>query len=139
MAVTTKREHFTGLILLSGVDAPGITQALFTALSPFAVSILDIEQVVISNRLILTVLVGVNPAHQKAIEIDLKACETALGVDIATLFTSSSEASIASKKGVLHVTVLSTQLRPLAIAALSGAIAESGANIERIYRTLRIQ
>ena len=135
MAATTKREQFTGLILLSGIDAPGITQALFTALSPFAVSILDIEQVVISNRLILTVLVGVNPAHQKAIEIDLKACETALGVDIATLFTSSSEASIASKKGVLHVTVLSTQLRPLAVAALSGAIAESGANIERISRT----
>ena len=135
MEVTTAREQFTGLILLSGIDAPGITQALFTALSPFAVSILDIEQVVISNRLILTVLIGVNPVHQKAIEIDLKACETALGVDIATLFTRSTEASIASKKGVLHVTVLSTQLRPLAIAALSGAIAESGANIERIYRT----
>ncbi|MSY80794.1 MAG: phosphoserine phosphatase, partial [Actinobacteria bacterium] len=42
-----KTEQFTGLILLSGEDKPGITEGLFETLSPFAVTILDIEQVVI--------------------------------------------------------------------------------------------
>ena len=51
-------QQFTGLILVSGVDSPGITEALFETLSPFAVTILDIQQVVIRGRLILTVLIS---------------------------------------------------------------------------------
>ena len=83
---SAQSEQFTGLILLTGVDAPGIAYSLFETLAPFAVHVIDIEQVVISNRLILTVLIGANPAHQIAIEEDLASCATALDVDIATLF-----------------------------------------------------
>ncbi len=50
--------NYTGLILLSGMDSPGVTEALFTSLQDFAISILDIEQVVIRGRLILTVLIS---------------------------------------------------------------------------------
>ncbi|MEI7660017.1 MAG: ACT domain-containing protein, partial [Actinomycetes bacterium] len=71
MSTSQNSEQFTGLILLSGVDKPGITQALFDSLAPFSISILDIEQVVIKDRLILTVLFALNPAHQEAIENDL--------------------------------------------------------------------
>ena len=67
------QETFTGLILLSGVDTPGITQSLFTTLSPFAVTIIDIEQVVIRERLILTALIGLNKDHAGSIEEDLNA------------------------------------------------------------------
>ena len=49
---SVQKEAFTGLILLSGIDTPGITQALFETLAPFAVSIIDIEQVVIRDRVI---------------------------------------------------------------------------------------
>ena len=70
MADKDKSEQFTGLILLSGVDKPGITETLFQTLSPFAVNILDIEQVVIRGRVILTVLISCAPAHAKAIESD---------------------------------------------------------------------
>ena len=48
-----EKKQYTGLILVSGVDTPGITQRLFEALSPFSISIIDIEQVVIRDRLIL--------------------------------------------------------------------------------------
>ena len=72
-SLMTPKEQFTGLILLSGVDKPGISQTLFLALAPFSITVLDIEQVVISNRLILTVLISLNPAHEKAIEADLLA------------------------------------------------------------------
>lgn len=125
----------TGLILLTGTDAPGITQALFATLEPFAITVLDIEQVVISDRLILTVLIGLSPAHAGAIEADLTQCAASLGVDIATLFTDSSSSSIQVKSGLLHVVALSPKMSPSAISQVATAIAEQGGNIERIFRT----
>jgi phosphoserine phosphatase len=89
MMTDGRTEQFTGLILLSGVDKPGITEGLFETLSPFAVTILDIEQVVIRERVILTVLLAVNPAHAKAIATDLDECSIRLGVDIASAFEES--------------------------------------------------
>ena len=125
----------TGLILLTGTDAPGITQALFSTLEPFAITVLDIEQVVISDRLILTVLIGLSPAHSKAIEADLEECAGKLGVDIAALFSDSTASSIQAKQGLLHVVALSQKLQPSAIAAIATAINAQGGNIERIFRT----
>ena len=130
-----KTEKFTGLILLSGVDAPGITESLFETLSPFAIDILDIEQVVIRGRVILTALIACNPAHAKAIEEDLEKCAVSLGVDIASAFELSSATEIAAKKALLHVVVLSQSLTPKAIAAVANTIALKGGNIERIHRT----
>jgi len=135
MASVIENEQFTGLILLSGVDRPGITEALFNTLAPFSITILDIEQVIISNRLILTVLIALNPAHEKALEADLLECAAGLDVDIATLFSTTTNSSIATKKGLLHVVILSSKLKPQAIAAIAGAIAASGGNIERLSRT----
>jgi len=135
MATQEKTEQFTGLILLSGVDAPGITEALFETLAPFAVNILDIEQVVIRARVILTALISCNPAHAKAIEADLDNCAANLGVDIASAFELSAITDIAAKKSLLHVVVLAQDLTPKAINAVANAIATNGANIERIHRT----
>lgn len=125
----------TGLILLTGTDAPGITQALFATLEPFAITVLDIEQVVISDRLILTVLIGLSPAHASAIEADLNVCAAELGVDIATLFTESSTSSIQAKSELLHVVVLTPKMLPGAISQVATAISAQGGNIERIFRT----
>ena len=125
----------TGLILLTGTDAPGITQALFATLEPFAITVLDIEQVVISDRLILTVLIGLSPAHAQAIETDLAECALKLDVDIATLFSDSTTSSIQAKTGLLHVVALSQKLQPAAISQIASAITQQGGNIERIFRT----
>ncbi len=130
-----KKNFFTGLILLSGVDTPGITQALFETLEPFAITILDIEQVVARDRVILTVLISLNPAHAQSIEEDLNKCASELGVDIATSFQEQSSSSIAAKTGLLHVVALGNPLSPSSIAAISMAIATHGGNIERIHRT----
>jgi phosphoserine phosphatase len=72
--MSEEKSQFTGLILVSGIDTPGITKALFDTLAPFAVTILDIEQVVIRERLILTVLISLNPDHAESIDEDLSAC-----------------------------------------------------------------
>ena len=135
MANQDKKEQFTGLILLSGVDKPGITETLFQTLSPFAVNILDIEQVVIRGRVILTVLISCAPAHAAAIESDLEECATTLGVDIASAFEVSGSTDIDVKKSLLHVVVLAQELKPSAINAVASAIAINDGNIERIHRT----
>jgi len=135
MMTNGRTEQFTGLILLSGVDKPGITEGLFETLSPFAVTILDIEQVVIRERVILTVLLAVNAAHAKAIETDLEECSARLGVDIASAFEESSILTIAAKRALCHVVVLAPELSPSAFTAVAHAIAIHGGNIERVHRT----
>jgi phosphoserine phosphatase len=133
--MSDEKSQFTGLILLSGVDTPGITQALFETLSPFAVTVLDIEQVVARDRVILTVLISLNPDHREAIDEDLNACAERLGVDIATSFQSQAGSTIAAKTGLMHVVALGNPLHPAAISAIASEIAEHGGNIERIHRT----
>ena len=125
-------EH-TGLILISGVDAPGVTQALFAALEPFSITILDIEQVVIRGRLILTTLISLDPAHASAIEADLIEATTKLGLDLAIDFSDQPKGE--PKNSNLHIMVLSENLRPAGIGALASKIAQQGGNIDRIHRT----
>ena len=125
-------EH-TGLILISGVDAPGVTQALFAALEPFSISILDIEQVVIRGRLILTTLITLDPAHASAIEADLIETTNKLGLDLAIDFSDQPKSD--PENSNLHVVVLSQDLHPSSIGALASKIAEQGGNIDRIHRT----
>ena len=136
MSLTSEeKSQYTGLILLSGVDTPGITQALFETLSPFAITVLDIEQVVARDRVILTVLIALNPDHRDSIDEDLNACAEKLGVDIATSFQSQAGSTIAAKTGLMHVVALGNPLKPAAISAIAAEIAEHGGNIERIHRT----
>jgi len=127
--------RYTGLILLSGIDAPGISSALFSTLEPFSITVLDIEQVVIRSRLILTVLIDLDPAHAAAVEADLNECATKLNVDIATSFSSETTESIAQKTGIIHVTALAEKISPGAVANLASDIAATGGNIERIHRS----
>ncbi len=133
--MSEEKSQFTGLILLSGVDTPGLTQALFETLSPFAITVLDIEQVVARDRVILTVLIALNPDHQESIDEDLNACAEKLGVDIATSFQSQAGSTIAAKTGLMHVVALGNPLKPAAISSIAAEIAEHGGNIERIHRT----
>jgi|LauGreSuBDMM15SN_2_FD.fasta_scaffold87015_2 phosphoserine phosphatase len=129
---STNNEQFMGLILLTGVDSPGIASSLFECLAPFAVHIVDIEQVVINSRLILTVLIVANPAHQGAIEDDLAACATALDVDIATLFSNSTPVPV--PQGATLVSVTSSKLHPREVAQITSALSALGCNIKRFVR-----
>lgn len=127
------REQFTGLILLTGVDRPGLSAALFETLAPFAISVIDVEQLIISDRLILTVLIGLNPSHQKAIEADLDQCALENEVDIATLFENRPLLPV--KSPLIEIEVCATKLHPATLSLLSKAINEIGGNIESITRT----
>jgi phosphoserine phosphatase len=129
---TAQQEQFTGLILLTGTDKPGISASLFETLAPFAVHILDIEQIVINHRLILTVLIGANPAHQTAIEEDLAACASALDVDIATIFAKSALTDV--PKDLVQIHISSIKLHPRTVALVTKALTDTNANIESFVR-----
>ena len=125
----------TGLILVTGIDKPGVSESLFDALAPFNVQIIDIEQVVIRDRLILTVLLSLDPAHAKAIESDLMQLGNQIKMDIAADFAAAPTNSIQAKTGLLHIVALSKELKPSAIAAIAKTLASHNGNIERISRT----
>ena len=129
-----ENEGYTGLLLLSGEDAPGITSSLFSTLEPFSITILDIEQLIIRSRLILTVLIELDPAHGQAIEDDLNQIAMELGVDIAMSFGVQSLESIQEKSGLFSFRVSSEKITPGLIAQFAKDIVSNGGNIERIRR-----
>ena len=134
MSTSADDELYTGLILLSGVDKPGIAASLFEVLSPFAITVVDIEQVVVKDRLILTVLIALNPTHESAIAADLESCAITLDVDIANLFSYEDKSALSTKSILVRVQISSKKLNPKAIFELAASVSQSGANIERVTR-----
>ena len=134
MSTIADTEQYTGLILLSGVDKPGIAASLFEVLSPFSITIMDIEQVVIKDRLILTVLITLNPAHEDAIAADLETCAASLDVDIASLFSYANKSALDVKAELVRISLHSVKLLPKAIEELAEVIHQNGANIESVTR-----
>ena len=126
-------EKFTALILVTGIDKPGIASGVFQILAPFAVSVVDVEQITVSDRVILTIFLTLNPAHEKAIEEDLNACASALDVDIATLFSKTNLNP--QKSGLLQLSVQSEKLHPKVLAEFTQVLQDLDVNIERISRS----
>ena len=124
---------FTGLILVSGEDRPGITEKLMSLLSEFSVFVLDIEQLVIRGRLILTVLISLDESHASAIAADLELLEKEIGFDIAIDF--AEEQNSAENPANLHVVIISDSLKPASIAVVAAELSKIQANITAIKRT----
>lgn len=124
---------FTGLILVSGEDRPGITESLMQTLSAFSVTIIDIEQLVIRDRLLLTVLLSLDEAHAEAITEDLAALQEQIGLDIAIDFTQQDSTKISGE--TLRVVVVGNAIKPSGLAAVASQIAKLGGNISAIKRT----
>jgi phosphoserine phosphatase len=128
------RSRTTLLITLTGRDRPGVTSRLFGVLAQFPLSVADIEQVVIRGRMVLGVLASCDaPPDLTAIHRAVTEIANDLGLD-AEITTGSAERTARATRGKLHVTLLGSPLRPEAVAAVSGTIAASGANIDRITR-----
>ena len=129
---SAENQIFSGLILLTGEDKPGLANSLFEALSPFAVSIIDIDQIVISKRLILTVQISLNQAHQGAIEDDLVQLSEALSIDIACVFGQSDLP--ASMIHVARLTVSAPKMLPRYLNSITSTVLSAGGNILRFNR-----
>jgi phosphoserine phosphatase len=123
----------TLLVTLTGRDRPGVTSRLFSALSAYDLSVVDVEQVVIRGRLILGVLLSCRQTPDlTAIHRQVTELAADLGMDVE--ITMGSVERVRRRRGTMHVTVLGSPLTPAAVAAIAGRIAANGANIDRIGR-----
>ncbi|HEX6516734.1 MAG TPA: phosphoserine phosphatase SerB [Nocardioidaceae bacterium] len=124
----------TVLITLTGRDRPGVTSTVFSTLAGFGVTVLDIEQIVLRGRLVLGVLVTA-PRDWKALKrgVETAATELDMQVDLERGTGDNRQ----RRSGRSHVTVLGMPLKPSAVAAIAGRIADTGANIDRIERMAR--
>ncbi len=124
---------FSGLILVSGQDRPGITQRLMQTLSQFTIKIIDIEQLVIRDRLLLTVLISLDPDHAQAISDDLALLQDEIGLDIAVDFVRHDDAKTGAE--TLRVVMVGDGIKPTGLASVASEIASLGGNITAIKRT----
>ena len=127
------KSTFTGLILVSGEDRPGITESLMKTLSAFSVTIIDIEQLIIRDRLLLTVLLSLDEAHAEAITEDLHSLQDQIGLDIAIDFTQQGSTKVSGE--TLRVVIVGNAIKPSGLAAVASQIAQLGGNISAIKRT----
>ena len=129
----------TLLITLTGRDRTGVTSRLFASLARYPLTVLDIEQVVIRGRLVLGVLLGCDsPPDLTGIHLAVSALAEDLSLEAEiTAGPGDPPRSGPARRGRLHVTLLGSPLTPAAITAITGQIAASGANIDRIGRLAR--
>jgi phosphoserine phosphatase len=124
----------TLLITLTGKDRPGVTSMVFDTLARFGVEVMDIEQIVLRQRLILGLLVS-SPRDWKPLRAAMEKVADELGMSVDV--DRGSGDNRPRPEGRSHVTVLGSPLRAPAVAAIAGRIADTGANIDRIERMAR--
>ncbi len=122
------------LVTVTGRDRPGVTSALCTVIAGQSARILDMEQVVIRDRLTLGILLSLGGEEQSARDA-LRA--TAAALDVAVDFESVASRRPRAEAARHYVTILGQPLRAEAIAGITRRIADCGANIDRLVRLSR--
>ena len=124
----------TLLITLTGKDRPGVTSLVFDTLAQYGVEVIDLEQIVLRRRLILGLLVG-SPRDWRPLRRAME--QVAADLDMTLELEKGSGDNRPRPEGRSHVTVLGSPLKSPAVAAITGRIADTGANIDRIERMAR--
>lgn len=122
-------EQQTVLIRVNGPDRPGINAGLMSVLARCEATVQDVEQIVIRGQIALGVVVAVPEGRDMLREVLLWGWEEEVEVDFDVVSTTPTPAT----PGVV-VTVLGPNVTPAEFASVTGAIADVGANIDRIVR-----
>ena len=121
------------LVTVTGHDRPGVTSALFAALAAHDVEVLDVEQVVISDRLVLGVVLALHGDPAPLRRAVTHAAE-ALGTEVDVTVTEDPEDVSVRVPVRHHVMVLGRPLRAGAVGELARRISDLGGNIHSIVR-----
>ncbi|MFW6323476.1 MAG: phosphoserine phosphatase SerB [Desulfovibrionales bacterium] len=126
------------LITVTGPDKIGLTAALTDELSRFHVTILDISQAVIHNRLLLGLMIEVPPESESAPVLkQLMYVASKLGVDLSfsPIELSEYESWVSSHGKKRHIiTLVGSVIRALDISRVAAIVMENDLNIEFINR-----
>jgi phosphoserine phosphatase len=126
------------LVNITGHDKLGVTHSLMQVMSAFGTRILDIGQALIHEALTLGILIELTEEMKSSpmlTELLLKAHE--LGVQIRFTAISGEEYQAwveAQRRRRFIITVLGPEITAGHLSAVSGIIAASGLNIDRIDR-----
>lgn len=120
------------LVTVTGRDRPGVTASFFAVLAAHDVDVRDVEQVVIRDRLILTVLVDLR-GDTASLRNSVTRAAGALGMECELAVENDVDAARPSVwGGRIHVIMLGHPLRPGAVGFVAQRIADSGGNIETV-------
>ena len=122
----------TVLVRITGPDHPGVTAGLMSVLADAGAEVYDIEQIVIRDQLTLGLAVGVPQGRDLLKDVLLFGWEQGMEVDFDLVSNTPS-----SQLPGTVVTLLGPDLNPTEIGAAATAIADAGANIDRIIRLSR--
>ena len=122
----------TVLVRVTGPDHPGITAGLMSVLADAGAEVYDIEQIVIRDQLTLGLAVEVPKGRDLLKDMLLFGWEQGMEVDFDLVSNTPSP----QLPGTV-VTLLGPHLNPIEIGAAATAIADAGANIDRIIRLSR--
>ena len=120
------------LITVTGVDQPGVTSALFGVLSRHHVELLNVEQVVIRNRLTLGVLVSGPPEVVEAPNFHADVTEAIHGVGLDVTIERSDGIPIIREPSTHTIVVLGRPITARAFGVLAREAAVRGVNIDTI-------
>lgn len=124
----------TVLVTLTGADQSGVSTRLFESLATFDLEVIDVEQLVVRGRLMLSALVTA-PDDVDALERTAREVGEQFGLDVEIEQGTGDNRPRRIGRG--QVTILGHPLRPAALAAITDRIKEAGGNIDRILRLAR--
>lgn len=120
------------LATITGRDRPGVTAAFFAALAAHDVEVRDVEQVVIRDRLMLSVLFDLR-GDTAALRNSVTVAAGALGMECEIAIADLGGSARPERPGTRsHVIVMAHPLRPGAVSHVAQRIADSGGNIETV-------
>lgn len=122
----------TILIRVTGPDGPGITTDLLALLANAGADVGDMEQVVVRRQLTLGLAITVPAGRDLVKEVLLFGYERGLEMNFEVV-----DATPTRHVERLVVTALAPELSPADLSVVTGAIATSGGNIDRIHRLSR--
>jgi phosphoserine phosphatase len=121
------------LVTVTGHDRPGVTSALFAAIAAHDVEVLDVEQVVISDRLVLGVVLALHGDPAPLRRAVTHAAE-ALGTEVNVAITEDPDEISSRVPARHHVMVLGRPLRAGAVGEMARRISDLGGSIHSIVR-----
>ena len=123
----------TMLATVTGRDRPGVTASFFAALAAHDVEVRDVEQVLVRDRLILTVLIDVR-GDSSSLRNSVTRAADALGMD-CEIGVADESGPTRARPARCHVMILGNPLlRAGAIGHVAQSIADQGGNIETVTK-----
>lgn len=120
------------LITVTGIDRPGVTSALFEALSGYGVDLLNVEQVVIRDRLTLGVLVSGPPEIVDGPQMRVDVCGAISDLGLEATIERSDDEPVIAEPPTHTIVVLGRPITAAAFGAVAREAASLGVNLDVI-------